>query len=492
MIKTNQLLRGKATTFPSSESETCAIATNPILPLEEFIPDVEARVFTNRKGEERVYLYGSHDYFGSKTWCSYQYRVYSSPVTDLKEWTDHGVSFASRKGEGYIWEGKDADGVAWSNGRLYAPDVNKIGDIYYLVTCNEGGPCLGISTGKNPEGPFCPAKKLLYDDGSETGSIDPSLYVEGEGEDRKVYLLWGQRPAFHARGLLGAELTKDDEGLYTVVKKDTERVLFTGEGDPFGFYEGASLRKINGKYYVLYPSDHGKGVHMMSYAISDRPLGPYAFGGDILENDGCDLRSGNNHGSFCNINGQWYLFYHRGFGNSDMQRKVCVEKIYFDENGQIGDENGNQVTMTNHGFGGALDPYQKIEAAYATHVRLDGFASGCYLTEKRKNLHPLINIKNGNCIEYKDFDFGQNVKELSFAANVLAKGGGRIDLVLDDPNNHPIGSMPVIAGMSKTYHELCIPVSKVNGVHTLYLKFTGKKQRKICELASFRFVSSEK
>lgn len=186
-------------------------------------------------------------------------------------------------------------------------------------------------------------------------------------------MLWGQRPSFNARGLLGAELIKDRDGLYTVVKKETERVLFTGEDDEFGFYEGASIRKINGIYYILFPSDKGNGVHTMSYAVSDYPLGPYEFGGNILENDGCDLRGGNNHGSFCQINNQWYLFYHRGFDNGDFQRRVCVEKIYFDENGKIGDENGNLVKMTNHGFNGALDPYQNVGAVYATRVRVDGY-----------------------------------------------------------------------------------------------------------------------
>lgn len=123
-------------------------AVNPILPLDELIPDVEARVFTDEKGEKRVYLYGSHDEFGSDTWCSWQYHVYSSPVTDLKNWTDHGVSFASRKGEGYFWEGQDREGISWSRERLYAPDVNKIGDLYCLVTCNAGGPCgSGADTG---------------------------------------------------------------------------------------------------------------------------------------------------------------------------------------------------------------------------------------------------------------------------------------------------------------------------------------------------------
>ena len=38
---------------------------NPILPFDELICDVEARVYTDRNGEERVYLYGSCDEFGS-------------------------------------------------------------------------------------------------------------------------------------------------------------------------------------------------------------------------------------------------------------------------------------------------------------------------------------------------------------------------------------------------------------------------------------------
>ena len=463
-------------------------AANPILPLDEFIPDVEARVFRNADGEGRVYLYGSHDNFGSDTWCSYQYRVYSSPVTDLKTWTDHGVSFASRKGEGYIWNGEDADGISWNDAHLYAPDANKIGDTYYLVTCSAGGSCLGMAFSKNPEGPFSPAKKILYDDGTETASIDPTLYVEGEGEAAKVYLLWGQRSTFGARGLLAAELIKDSDGLYTVVKKDTERVLFTGVKDVFGFYEGASIRKINGKYYVLYPSDHGKGVHMMSYAIADHPLGPYRFGGDILDTDGCDLEPGNCHGSFCEVNGQWYLFYHRGFNNSNMQRKVCVEKIFFDENGHIVGENGGKVVMTNHGFGGPLDPYQKIEAAYATHVRLDGFQAGCYLTEKSREFHPLINITDGNCVEYRDFDFGETPCALSFAAKVLAKDGGCIDIVLDEPDHAPIGTVHVPCSSSDQYEELYADTACVTGVHTVFLKFSGDGEKKICELASFRFI----
>ncbi|MGN0535750.1 MAG: family 43 glycosylhydrolase [Eubacterium sp.] len=460
---------------------------NPILPFDELIPDVEARVYTDKNGEERVYLYGSCDEFGSKTWCSYHYKVFSSPVTDLKNWTDHGVSFASRKGEKYKWQGKNATGIYWCKNRLFAPDSLKIGNLYYLVTCIQGGKCLGMAFSNTPEGPFSPAKKILYDDGSETSSIDPTLYAEEAADGLKVYLLWGQRPSFNARGLLGAELVKDKDGLYTVVKKETERVLFTGEGDEFGFYEGASIRKINGRYYILYPSDKGNGVHTMSYAVSDSPLGPYEFGGNILENDGCDLRSGNNHGSFCQIGNQWYLFYHRGFNNGDFQRRVCVEKIYFDENGKIGDKNGNLVKMTNHGFNGPLNPYQTVSAVYATHVRVDGFPSSCFLTRNRKKVHILTDIYDGNCVEFRDFDFKNGAENIAFTAVLSAKENGSVDVILDDPNNAPICSLPVQKNHFSKFCEYSTPVSVPSGIHTVYLHFNVDSEKSLGTFVSFKF-----
>lgn len=54
------------------------ISMNPLLPLDEFIPDVEARVFRGSDGQERLFLYGSHDEYDYGTWCSYKYRIYSA------------------------------------------------------------------------------------------------------------------------------------------------------------------------------------------------------------------------------------------------------------------------------------------------------------------------------------------------------------------------------------------------------------------------------
>ena len=86
---------------------------NPYMPLWEHVPDGEPRVFEHN-GEKRVYVYGSHD-TEIKHYCGRDYVVWSAPVDDLTDWTYHGVAYKTHY-----------DSV------LYAPDVVKKGDTYYM------------------------------------------------------------------------------------------------------------------------------------------------------------------------------------------------------------------------------------------------------------------------------------------------------------------------------------------------------------------------
>ena len=61
---------------------------NPFLPLWEYIPDGEPRVFG-----DRVYIYGSHDRPDSDAFCDYKLKVWSAPISDLNKWECHGDSF---------------------------------------------------------------------------------------------------------------------------------------------------------------------------------------------------------------------------------------------------------------------------------------------------------------------------------------------------------------------------------------------------------------
>ena len=55
------------------------LALNPYLPLWEYVPDGEPRVFGGR-----VYIYGSHDApGGEKGFCPGDYMAWSAPLDDL-------------------------------------------------------------------------------------------------------------------------------------------------------------------------------------------------------------------------------------------------------------------------------------------------------------------------------------------------------------------------------------------------------------------------
>ena len=90
---------------------------NPLLPPDVFVPDAEAHVWD----DGRVYLYGSFDLSGNRSYCSDRYHVYSS--ADLRNWTDHGVSFSLAATK---------DGWAKDLGALYAPDCAFRNSVYYL------------------------------------------------------------------------------------------------------------------------------------------------------------------------------------------------------------------------------------------------------------------------------------------------------------------------------------------------------------------------
>ena len=105
------------------------------MPLWEHVPDGEPRVF-EYNGEKRVYVYGSHDIEKDK-YCGRNYVVWSAPVEDLTDWTYHGVAYETHY-----------DSV------LYAPDVVKKGDTYYMYAAEHCGSLVVVASSKTPWGPF--------------------------------------------------------------------------------------------------------------------------------------------------------------------------------------------------------------------------------------------------------------------------------------------------------------------------------------------------
>ena len=112
-------------------------AFNPYLPSYEYIPDGEPYVFNGR-----VYIYGSHDHYGSPVFCLNDYVSWSAPIDNLGDWRYEGVSF------------KKTDDPANIDGRavLYAPDLTVGPDgKYYLYYCLDKFPFVSVSVSEEPQ-----------------------------------------------------------------------------------------------------------------------------------------------------------------------------------------------------------------------------------------------------------------------------------------------------------------------------------------------------
>lgn len=411
---------------------------NPILPPQYFIPDVEAHVWP----DGRLYLYGSQDISGDTTYCSHEYRVFST--ADMMTWSDHGVSFRS------------ADVHSDPTAQLYAPDcLHRDGTYYLCYCCSDRRE--GIATSQDPAGPFTDAYGVTGADGD---GIDPAVLLDDDGA---VYYYWGQ---FDLRG---ARMKPDLSG----IDPDTLVKPLITEAD-HGFHEGASIRKRNDLYYLVYTDISRGRATSMAYATSRSPLGPFEKGGILIDNTGCDPETWNDHGSITEFNGQWYVVYHRSSQATRYNRRVCVEPITFNADGSI-----DEVEMTTQGAAGPLDATQPLDAYRACllsgNVRTRSLPPSDDCAAWREHL---TLIQNGDWAAYKYLDLGTGVSTFHARAGSLAYGG-TIEVRLDAPAGPSIGTceVPHTGGWRK-WATVSGPVTApISGVHALYLVFKGGAHR---------------
>ena len=261
-----------------------------------------------------------------------------------------------------------------------------------------------------------------------------------------------------------------------------------------GFHEGASIRKRNGIYYLVYADISRGRPTCLAYATSRSPLGPFTKGGIIIDNTGCDPETWNNHGSIAEFNGQWYIFYHRSSQASNFNRRVCVEPIHFNAGRQ-------------HRRGGDDHPgRQRPAARLPAHRGLAGLPAPRASAHRRRwptESDPtvrehltLIHHDDWAAYKYVDFD-AQPVQTFQARAASLAYGGV-IEIHLDQPDGELIGTceVPHTGGWQKWSTFTC-PIQGREGVRAVYLVFKGRGNRSVMpkfdperlfDLESFWFV----
>ena len=417
---------------------------NPFLPFDTYIPDGEPKVFG-----DRVYLYGSYDLFGGG-YCSSVYHTVSAPLTDLTDWTDHGVSFS-------------VDGVPWSDAVLYAPDAAEYNGKYYLFFCLSDG-SEGVAESDSPVGPFVKARRVTLNGEPITG-IDPSVLIDGD----RIYYTWGQ---------FALNMGELDADMCTLKPESIRRNVITNGDGGEGFHEGSSLRKIGRRYCLIYASEYtpqfpnrGGRPTKLDYAVSDSPWGPYTRRGTVVDNEGCDPSSWNDHGSVIRLGEDWYVFYHASSNDSAFSRRARAQKLTVDEeNGVITGGKANT-----NGFIDTIRPQMLGSPVHACR-----FFGGAYVTQTPDGRFPAVNIKNGAGFAFSPARFEKGEYTLTLDGRFFAETEVRLNVGTAQTR---LTVRPGRAGGAPPVLRFCTEESLAE----VTLTFLGQAGTALCEIDGLTF-----
>ena len=277
-------------------------AVNPYLPSWEFVPDGEPHVFG-----ERVYIYGSHDFYNGDVFCMGDYVCWSAPVDELGNWRYEGVIYGRQDDP----ENKTGEGC------LYAPDVTRGPDgRYYLYYALSSRSLISVAVCDQPAGKYEFLGYVHDKEGTRLGErpehdqqFDRGVLTEGD----KTYLYTGfcGRGDKSRHGAMGMVLDTD---MLTI----TEGPVFVAPGCEYSegtgfegheYFEAASIRKKGDLYLFIYSSIV---MHELCYAWSRSPLSGFQYGGVLNSNADIGIDTykpadlpaaygANNHGSVVNI-----------------------------------------------------------------------------------------------------------------------------------------------------------------------------------------------
>ncbi|MBN1499820.1 MAG: glycoside hydrolase family 43 protein [Spirochaetes bacterium] len=315
--------------------------SEPVQPLitDIYSADPSAHVFNGK-----IYIYPSHDIddaeVSDKNGSQYNmkdYHVFSMEKMGTVP-KDHGE----------VLNIKD---VRWASQFMWAPDAAfKNGTYYFYFPAHDkkGIFRIGVATSKNPEGPFTPEPSYI----PGSFSIDPAVFTDTDGTSYMYFGgLWGgqmekwtdgrfdaeQKEPYGSSPALGPYVAKMSDDMLTFASKPQMISILDQDGNPITgsdnsrrFFEASWMHKYKDTYYFSYSTGD---THMIVYATSDKPTGPFTYRGIVL----LPVTGWTNHHSIVEFEGKWYLFYHdctlsKG---TDHLRNVKVTELFYNSDGTI-------------------------------------------------------------------------------------------------------------------------------------------------------------
>ncbi len=351
---------------------------------------------------------------------------------DMKNWTDHGMVFRSKREFGDYPNNTWASGIAVHKGRIY-------------IVYPNGASGVGMLTATSIDGPYTdPVKEthgVNYIAASYGSSViggcdgiahcfDPGIFIEDDGTG---YVIFGggengQRP--YGNNLDIIKFTENN-GKITIDKNSLTRVSAQNS------FEAPYIHKKGSKYYLSFNTP----PQVIDYGMADKITGPYTFVGTVIPGissvPDAHNEGGNNHQGFAEFQGKWYAVYHdRRLVTADEHPGSCTQSgqctnspnkenhrsVSIDELTWNGDKM-NKLTFTREGPKQIknFDPYRTYKALTSSKQR--NVRSRTDWTKGKPVVHVLTPLATKESwIRVSGVDFGNGAQNLRVKAASVADG----------------------------------------------------------------------
>ena len=337
------MLRGSSSTGSGSVERRMSPAlvdkTHAPLVTDIYTADPSAHVFGGR-----VYVYVSHDIESG------------APETidgDQFDMRDYRVLSMDRVGGAVVDHGAvlAKSDIPWAGRQLWAPDAAFHDNTYFLffpAKDKRGVFRIGVARSASPTGPFEAEGRPI----KGSFSINPAVFRDDDGTFYMYFGgIWGgqlqrwQRRRYNSRATeptgnrpaLGPRVARLSDDLSSFAEPIRAVTIVNPAGRPLmardherRFFEASWLHKYNGTYYLSYSTGD---THLICYATSSSPYGPFTYRGVILQ----PVVGWTNHHSIVDVGGQWLLFYHDSVlsGGKSHLRNVKVTTLQHNADGSI-------------------------------------------------------------------------------------------------------------------------------------------------------------
>ena len=368
------------------------------------------------------------DYNNQTNWNYDIVGLYAFTSEDMKNWTDHGMIFRSKREFGNYPNNTWASGIAVKNGKVY-------------IVYPDGASGVGMITAPAIDGPYTdPVKEThgvnrIAGGGSLIGGcdgiahcFDPGILIDDDG---KGYVIFGggessSRPYGNNFDIISFT---ESNGKITFDKNSLKKVSLPNS------FEAPYLHKKGSTYYLSF----NNRSQVIDYGMSNNIWGPYTFVGTVIPGIGsvpdAHGEGGNNHQGFAPFKDKWYAVYHdRRLVTSDNHPAATTQQgvrsenpnyenhrsVSIDELTWSGDKM-NKLTFTREGPKQIknFDPYKTYKAT--TSSKQMNIRSRTDWTKGQPVKHVLLPLtsRSESWIRVSGVDFGNGAENLRIkAANV--------------------------------------------------------------------------